>query len=113
MEVKDGQDPLADLESGNGTAISNHTNGVDASFSVGHGRTASNGVWNGCVGANGCLKDDKNQHMDCSPLASDVVAKNGDDTKSEGEEKLGLLDSSEGRKQRRSGQKSHHGHQGR
>jgi len=98
MEVKDDQDALVDLESGNGTAISNRNNGVDASFSVGHGRTSSNGVWNGCVGANGCLKDDKNQHMDCSPPASDVVAKNGDDRKSEGEEKLGLLDSSGGEK---------------
>ncbi|KAF8725772.1 hypothetical protein HU200_020327 [Digitaria exilis] len=88
MEAKSNQDALVDLESGNGTAVSNHNNGVDASFAVGQGRTAPNG----------CLKDDRNQHMDCSPPPSDAVAKNGDDRKSEGEEKLGLLDSSGGEK---------------
>ncbi|KAK8456646.1 hypothetical protein SEVIR_3G051700v4 [Setaria viridis] len=98
MEAKGDQDALLDLESGNGAAGSNNNSGVDASFSVGQGRTAPNGAWNGCVGANGCLKDDRNQHMDCSPPALDAVAKNGDDRKSEGEDKLGLLDSSGGEK---------------
>lgn len=82
------QDALIDLESGNGTAVSNHSNGVDASFTVGQARTAPNG----------CPRDDRNQHMDCSPPASDAVARSGDDRKSEGEEKLGLLDSSGGEK---------------
>lgn len=98
MEAKCNQDSLVDLESGNGIAVSNHNSGVDANFSVGQGRTTPNGAWNGCVGTNGCLKDDRNQHMDCSPPASDSIAKNGDDRKSEGEEKLGLLDSSGGEK---------------
>ncbi|CAN6340497.1 unnamed protein product [Urochloa humidicola] len=98
MEARGDQDALLDLESGNGAAVSNNNSGVDASFSVGQGRIAPNGAWNGCVGANGCLKDDRNQHMDCSPPALDTVAKNGDDRKSEGEDKLGLLDSSGGEK---------------
>ncbi|WVZ96096.1 hypothetical protein U9M48_041777 [Paspalum notatum var. saurae] len=92
------QDALIDLESGNGAAPGNHSNGVDASFTVGQPRTVPNGAWNGCVVANVCLKDDRNQHMDCSPPTPDAVAKNGDDRKSEGEEKLGLLDSSGGEK---------------
>ncbi|OEL24934.1 hypothetical protein BAE44_0014050, partial [Dichanthelium oligosanthes] len=98
MEAKGDQDALVDLESGNGAAVSNHNNGVDASLTVGQARTAPNGAWNVCVGANGCVKDDRTQHMDCSPPAADAVAKNGDDRKSEGEEKLGLLDSSGGEK---------------
>uniref|UniRef100_A0A0A8YKC3 Uncharacterized protein n=1 Tax=Arundo donax TaxID=35708 RepID=A0A0A8YKC3_ARUDO len=98
METKgvSDQDPLIDLESGNCVVVSQHNNGVDPSFIVGQARTAPNG--NGCVGANGCLKDDKSQHINCSPPASDAIAKNGDDRKSEGEEKLGLLDNSGGEK---------------
>lgn len=92
------QDALIDLESGNATAVSNHSTGVDASFTVGQARTAPNGARNACVCANGCPRDDRNQHMDCSPPASDAVARSGDDRKSEGEEKLGLLDSSGGEK---------------
>lgn len=90
------QDALIDLESGNGTTVSNYTNCGDASFTVGQARTAPNGAWNGCVCANGCPRDDRNQHMDCSPPASDAVARSGDDRKSEGEEKL--MDSSGGEK---------------
>ncbi|XP_062230634.1 uncharacterized protein LOC133928355 [Phragmites australis] len=100
METKgvSDQDALIDLESGNCVVVSDHNNGVDASFTVGQARTVPNGAWNGCVVANVCLKDDKNQNMDCSPPTSDVVAKNGDDRKSEGEDKLGLLDNSGGDK---------------
>ncbi|XP_062180439.1 uncharacterized protein LOC133884876 isoform X2 [Phragmites australis] len=100
METKgvNDQDALIDLENGNCIVVSEHCNGVDVSFTVGQARTSPNGPWNGCVGGNGCLKDDRNQHMDCSPPASDAVAKNGDDRKSEGEEKLGLLDNSGGEK---------------
>ncbi|KAL6594637.1 hypothetical protein ACP70R_041202 [Stipagrostis hirtigluma subsp. patula] len=99
METKgvNDQNALIDLESGNCVVASEHNNRVDCSFTVGQAGTAPNGARNGCIGGNGCLKDDKNQHLDCSP-PSDAVAKNGDDRKSEGEEKLGLLDSSGGEK---------------
>ncbi|XP_008661729.1 uncharacterized protein [Zea mays] len=81
------QDTLIDLESGNGTAVINHSNDLESGCV--------------CACANGCPRDDRNnQHMDCSSPASDAVARSGDDRKSEGEEKLGLglLDSSGGDK---------------
>lgn len=81
------QDALIDLESGNGTAVINHSNDLESGCV--------------CACANGCPRDDRNnQHMDCSSPASDAVARSGDDRKSEGEEKLGLglLDSSGGEK---------------
>jgi hypothetical protein len=93
MESKDA---LIDLESGSCGPVSEHNNGLDASFAVGQARTAHNGAWNGCVGASEGLKDDRNQHMDSSLPVSDASTKNGDDRKSEGEEKLGLLDNSGG-----------------
>ncbi|KAL6864754.1 hypothetical protein ACP4OV_015905 [Aristida adscensionis] len=99
METKcaNDQDPLVDLESGNCVVTSEHNN-VDASSTIGLARTVPNDAWSGCVGVNGCLKDDKNQHMNCSSPLSDASAKSGDDRKSEGEEKLGLLDNSGGDK---------------
>jgi hypothetical protein len=93
MESKDA---LIDLESGSCDPVSEHNNGLDASFAVGQARTAHNGAWSGCVGASEGLKDDRNQHMDSSLPVSDASTKNGDDRKSEGEEKLGLLDNSGG-----------------
>lgn len=92
------RDVLIDLETGNGAAAGNRSSGVDAGFTAGQARAVPNGAWNGCVVANGCLKDDGNQHVDCSPPPSDAVARNGDDRRSEGEEKLGLLDGSGGEK---------------
>ncbi|TVU18033.1 hypothetical protein EJB05_34115 [Eragrostis curvula] len=100
MESKgvNGQDAMVDLESGSCAVVSEHNNLVDTSFTAGQARTVHNGAWNGCVGANEGLKDDRNQHMDSSPPASDAATKSGDDRKSEGEEKLGLLDNSGGEK---------------
>ncbi|XP_006654005.1 uncharacterized protein LOC102705341 [Oryza brachyantha] len=98
MDVKgvSDQDALIDLESGNNIVVGEHNNGEDANFVVAQERTAA---WNGVMGTNGsCLKDDKNQHMCCCPASPDAAAKNGDDRKSDGEEKLGLLDSSGGEK---------------
>jgi hypothetical protein len=93
------RDALIDLESGNNIVVGEHNNGADANFAVAQERTAPNGSWNGAMGTNGCLKDDVNhQHMCCCLSSPDAAAKNGDDRKSDGEEKLGLLDTSGGEK---------------
>ncbi|XP_047071919.1 uncharacterized protein LOC124680950 [Lolium rigidum] len=94
MEAKgmNDRDTLIDLESGNNLVISEYSHGTDANFGVGLARTASNGA------SNLATKDDQNQHMDCSQPSTEAAARNGDDRKSEGEEKLGLLDSSGGEK---------------
>ncbi|KAL5202859.1 hypothetical protein ABZP36_013811 [Zizania latifolia] len=89
---------LIDLESGNNVAIIEHDNGVDANFAVAQERTALDGARNGVIGTNGCLKDDINQHMGCCPPSTEAATKIGDDRKSDGEEKLGLLDTSGGEK---------------
>lgn len=86
------RDTLIDLESGNNLVISEYSHGTDANFGVGLARAASNGA------SNEATKDDRNQHMDCSLPSTEAAARNGDDRKSEGEEKLGLLDSSGGEK---------------
>jgi hypothetical protein len=92
MESKDA---LIDLESGSCNLVSELSNGVDASSTVGQARTAHNGTWNGSMGANEGVRGDGSPHMGSSPPASDASStKNGDDRKSEGDEKLGLLDSS-------------------
>jgi hypothetical protein len=93
MEAKgmNDRDTLIDLESGNNVVISEYSHGMDANFGVGLARTSSNGAANDA-------KDDGNEHMDCSQQSMEAAAKNGDDRKSEGEEKLGLLDSSGGEK---------------
>ena len=89
------RDTLIDLESGNNVVISEHSYATDANFAVDLARTAPNGALNGVI----CTKDDGNQHLDCSqPSTEAAAAKNEDDRKSEGEEKLGLLDSSGGEK---------------
>uniref|UniRef100_A0A0D9WCD8 Uncharacterized protein n=1 Tax=Leersia perrieri TaxID=77586 RepID=A0A0D9WCD8_9ORYZ len=92
------RDALIDLESGNNVVVVEHNNGVDANFVVAQERTAPNCAWNAAMGTNGCLKDDMNQHMCCCPPSPDSAAKNGDDRKSDGEEKLGPLDTSGGEK---------------
>lgn len=92
MEAKGAsdRDTLIDLESGNNLVISEHSYATDTDFA----RTAPNGALNGAM----CTKDDRNQHMDCSQPSTEAAAKNGEDRKSEGEEKLGLLDGSGGEK---------------
>uniref|UniRef100_A0ACD5ZR03 Uncharacterized protein n=1 Tax=Avena sativa TaxID=4498 RepID=A0ACD5ZR03_AVESA len=96
MEAKgtSDRDGLIDLESGNNLVISEYSHGMDANFGVGLARTASNGASNGAI----CTKDDGNEHMDCSQSPMEAAAKNGEDRKSEGEEKLGLVDGSGGEK---------------
>uniref|UniRef100_N1QSG3 Uncharacterized protein n=1 Tax=Aegilops tauschii TaxID=37682 RepID=N1QSG3_AEGTA len=96
MEAKGAgeRDALIDLESGNSVVISEHGHGMDANFAVSPPRTPPNGGLNRVMHT----KDDGNQHMDCSSPAMETASKNGDDRKSEGEEKLGLLDSSGGEK---------------
>ncbi|KQK07926.1 uncharacterized protein LOC100840620 [Brachypodium distachyon] len=91
--VKD-QDTLIDLESGNNVVIGEYNPGMDVNFAVGLGRILPNSVLTGGM----CTKDDRNQHMDGSPPSPEAAARNGDDRKSEGEEKLGLLDNSGGEK---------------
>ncbi|EMS64429.1 hypothetical protein TRIUR3_33942 [Triticum urartu] len=88
------RDALIDLESGNNVVISEHGHGMDANFAVSPPRTPPNGRLNRVMHT----KDEGNQHMDCSSPAMETASKNGDDRKSEGEEKLGLLDSSGGEK---------------
>ncbi|KAM0830584.1 hypothetical protein ACQ4PT_066090 [Festuca glaucescens] len=97
MEAKgmNDRDTLIDLESGNNLVISEYSHGTDANFGVGLARAPSNGASHDAIL---CTKDDGNQHMDCSPPSTEAAARNGDDRKSEGEEKLGLLDSSGGEK---------------
>ncbi|XP_037484905.1 uncharacterized protein LOC119363631 [Triticum dicoccoides] len=96
MEAKGAseRDALIDLESGNNVVISEHGHGMDANFAVSPPRTPPNGGLNRVMHT----KDEGNQHMDCSSPAMETASKNGDDRKSEGEEKLGLLDSSGGEK---------------
>lgn len=88
------KDALVDLESGSCDVVSEHNNRVDASFTVGHARTVHNGAWNVC----GSTNEAHNQHSDSSAPVSDASSRNGDDRKSEGDEKLGLVDSSGGEK---------------
>ncbi|CAM0958166.1 unnamed protein product [Alopecurus aequalis] len=92
MEAKgmSDRDTLIDLESGNNVVISEHSYATDANFAVGLARAVSNGALNGAI----CTKDDGNKHMESSQPSAEAAAKNGDDRKSDGEEKLGLLDSS-------------------
>ncbi|KAG8084447.1 hypothetical protein GUJ93_ZPchr0010g10972 [Zizania palustris] len=94
----DAKDALIDLESGNNVFIVKHNNGVDVNFAAAQERTAQDGARNCVMGTNGCLRDDINQHMGCCPSSTEDAAKNGDDWKSDGEEKFSLLDTSGGEK---------------